>query len=287
MEEVAPGIFIETGYQGVNVGAVVMSQGIVCVDAPSFPREARHWATNLSQLHRWHARYLILTSSHGDRILNTRWLDAPIISHHLAAEKLFSYDRRYPQHLLDNLSQRSPESGRELVSGPVERPAMSFSQRMAIMDDSLTAKLLSRPGPSLDNIWVYLPEAKVLFTGDSVVNGTFPPLAEMSIGPWLHSLRALVAGDLAVEKLIPGRGKPSGVQIVETLVAFLERMKSTLTNHIAEEQPREEVTTYLDEFMAMLPLGDLPRDWVRWQLRLGLERNYDELQVQRATAKGS
>jgi cyclase len=278
MKEIAPGIVIKTDYQGVNVAAIVMAQGIICVDAPSFPRDARHWVASLSQLHRWQVRYLILTDGHGDRVLNTRWLDAPIISHQYVAEKLKGYDRRYPQHLLDSLCQRNPNSGRDLTSGPVDRPAMSFSDTIVIVDDGMTVQIHSRPGPSPGNVWVYVPEAKILFTGDSVVNNTFPPLGEMVSRAWLEGLKALVAGDLAVDLIIPGRGEPAGREIAVPLVTFLEHMRSTLTRHIANQRPREEIAAYTDQFMDAFPLGSLPRDWVQRQLKLGLERSYLELQ---------
>jgi hypothetical protein len=36
MEEIAEGVFVETKYEGVNVGAIVTELGVVCVDAPSY-----------------------------------------------------------------------------------------------------------------------------------------------------------------------------------------------------------------------------------------------------------
>ena len=44
MEELAPGIYAETDFIGVNVGAIATSKGLVAVDVPSFPRDARSWA---------------------------------------------------------------------------------------------------------------------------------------------------------------------------------------------------------------------------------------------------
>ena len=134
MEEIADGIFAEFGYEGVNVGAIVTDSGIICIDAPTYPRDARDWVTQLDRLSAKPIKHLIVTDSNGDRLLNTRWINAPIVTHRWVAEKLTSYDKRYPQHLLDSLAQRNQFHGRELSPTPVDRPALSFSKDMKIFE---------------------------------------------------------------------------------------------------------------------------------------------------------
>ena len=112
MQEIANGIFIETEYEGVNVGAIVTSEGLVCIDTPSYPRDARDWIMGLERLHAKPIRFLILTDAHGDRILNTRWFNASIIAQQAVAEKLLGYEKRYPQSFIESLSQRDPKHGR-------------------------------------------------------------------------------------------------------------------------------------------------------------------------------
>ena len=47
MREIAENVFIETEYDGVNVGAVRTRRGIIAIDVPSYPRQARDWAMRL------------------------------------------------------------------------------------------------------------------------------------------------------------------------------------------------------------------------------------------------
>ncbi|HFQ94131.1 MAG TPA: hypothetical protein ENK32_08995, partial [Anaerolineae bacterium] len=76
MEQIANNIYVETNYEGVNVGAIVTPKGVIAIDAPSYTRQARDWAMRLNALHPKGIQYTILTDWHGDRILNTRWLNA-------------------------------------------------------------------------------------------------------------------------------------------------------------------------------------------------------------------
>jgi cyclase len=279
MEEIAEGIFVTTQYEGVNVGAIVEEEGVICIDVPSYPRDARHWASVLRRLSCYPVQYVILTDAHGDRVLNTRWLNAPIVAHHCAAEKLNSYDKRYPQPLLENLIVRNPENGRELANSPVERATISFTDEMTLVKNGYDIVLRAAPGPTAGNSTVYIPQAGVLFTGDVVVNDTHPLLAEAQSQQWLETLRRLATIAPAVTTVVPGRGALINEEATQPVVAYLESVRGHVAAHLAENRPRDEVAGYVQELMDCFPLGDLPRDWVQRQVRLGLERVYDEMRT--------
>lgn len=277
MEELAPNIFVETTYEGVNVGAVVTKGGIICIDAPSYPRDARHWVTRLSQLNPRPIKFAILTNAHGDRILNTRWLDAPIVAHEKAAEKLNNYDKRYPQHLLDSLAQRNLMAGKELVNGPVDRAAISFNKTITIIADDYHLILSHTPGPSPGNTWVYIPETGILFTGDSISVDTPPFIGELWINEWLQSLTETL-DHYDVQYLVPGRGSVSTPdQAVPQLVDYLTYIEENIRRLILEDKKREAAIFLEGKLLAMYPTGDLPQEWLQKQIRLGLERAYNEI----------
>jgi cyclase len=279
MEEIADGIFATTQYEGVNVGAIVEEEGIICIDVPSYPRDARHWASVLRRLSCYPVQYVILTDVHGDRVLNTRWLNAPIVTHQCAAEKLNSYDKRYPQPLLENLIVRNPESGRELSNSPVERATISFTDEMILVKNGYDIVLRAAPGPTPGNSYVHIPQAGVLFTGDVVVNGSHPLLAEAHSEQWLATLRHLAGLLPAVVTVVPGRGALSSNEVTQPVAAYIQAVRSRVAAHLAEQRPRDEMAAHVEELMDCFPLGDLPREWVQRQVRLGLERVYDEMRM--------
>lgn len=277
MVEVADRVFVETGYDGVNVGAILLQDGIVCVDAPSFARDARHWSTQLDRLDSTLNRFLVLTDSHGDRLLNTRWLNASIISHQFTADRLIEYEKRYPQSMIDSLSHRNPLEGKQLATSPVDRPAVSFSAEIVINSADRKVTLSHAAGPSPGSIWICLHDAGVIFTGDCVVVDTHPPLENMCSEEWLNNLGVLSDRGSWAEIIVPGRGPVSDLTAIEPIEEYLRRLRSVVRRHIDAGQPRERLLHLVSEFVPLFPIGRLPQDWLKRQIKLGLERIYDEL----------
>ncbi|HSG19115.1 MAG TPA: MBL fold metallo-hydrolase [Anaerolineae bacterium] len=289
MEEIADGVFIETGYEGVNVGAILTSDGVICIDMPSYPRDARDWTNRVERLHGRGVRYLVLTDYHGDRILNTRWMSAPIITHQVVSEKLNAYDRRYPQQLIDSLIQRNPVLGREFTSSPVVQAAVSFSGKMSLRVADRSLILISRPGPTPGNIWVSWPDSGILFTGDSIVTGVHPPLGEMCLHDWIDSLERLEAGTHDAETIVPGRGEPGDPDaMIATLVSYLWHIAELVDQHIAAGLDRQGLTGRIREITrhfesrtpsplpSLSPARTSSPDWIDLQVAMGLQRAYDE-----------
>ena len=231
MIEIGDGIFVETGFDGVNVGAIVTKDGIVCIDAPSYPRDARDWVMQLERVHNRPICLLILTDCHGDRILNTRWFHAPIMSHNLAAEQLKSYEKRYPQYLIDSLHRRNPAGGRELAHSPVQWPSLSFSNSVSLHYSPYTIDLTHKAGPAPGSIWIAIQEQGILFLGDSVVSGTLPTFTEMCWYDWMASLRQLASSEDSYKVLVPGRGEIGDANAADDMIWIPTIIEQTVLNY--------------------------------------------------------
>jgi glyoxylase-like metal-dependent hydrolase (beta-lactamase superfamily II) len=200
-----------------------------------------------------------------------------LITHRDAAEKLNNYDKRYPQNFLDSLGHRNPVAGRELVNGPVDRAAISFDQSMTVVADNYHIKLYHMPGPTSGNIWAYIPETGVLFTGDSVVVNDYPLLAEICCTDWLCTLEeGLQRFD--ARYLVPGRGPVSPPEMaVQPMREYLSYIEDSVRQQILDGKNRETLAALEESLLTKFPTGDLPRDWVQKQIKLGLERVYNEI----------
>ena len=207
MEEIADGIFVETEYEGVNVAAIITGEGVICIDVPSYPRDARDWVVQIERLHPRQIRCVILTDGNGDRHLNIRWLNAPIVAHQEVAEMLKGYDKRYPLPMIESLSKRNPQQAKDFASGPVDGVSISFTKDMSILSSNNGITLHHKPGPTKSSIWVEVPDDRILFTGDSIVNGTQPYLEEMEWQDWMNSLELLTDRQGQLDFVVPGRGE--------------------------------------------------------------------------------
>ncbi|MGB1252703.1 MAG: hypothetical protein ACPG8W_18965 [Candidatus Promineifilaceae bacterium] len=287
MQEVAKQVYVETAYDGVTVGAMVTPTGVICFDVPSYARDARDWAARMHRLSPYPVQNIILTDSNGDRVMNTRWLNAPIIMQQEAAMVLASYEKRFPQTLIESLSTRNPHRGRELSNGPVEHATTSFSGEIVVFRHGQQLVLKSAPGPLLGNCWVMLPERGVIYVGDTLVLDQPPLLAASSLNGWLNTLD-LMRKYVKTHVIVPGRGEvlqpgdPLAYERIDRISEYLIRMRDRITRHIDMGNPIEGIVNYVPEFFNHFELNGLPPDWVRHQIRLGLGYCYHEVQSNRA-----
>jgi glyoxylase-like metal-dependent hydrolase (beta-lactamase superfamily II) len=279
MQEIAENVFIQTEYDGINVAALRTRRGVIAIDVPSYPRQARDWAMRLHALTPRNVQYIILTDYHGDRILNARWLNAPIIAHEATADKLRGYDKRYPHILLESLTSRNPENGRELSQSPVEQASMSFSKVMHMWKGGSEIQLFELPGPTTGSIGVYLPKTRVLFTGDVVVTDMPPLLSEANTAAWLETIQKIQNWPDPIHHIVPGRGEPCSLDALTAVADYIQTMRQRIQEHVDAQRPREEIYSYLAEFNGRYPNAPLPADWLKKQIKLSLDRVYDELQL--------
>lgn len=280
MEQVADNVFIETSYEGVNVGAILTSQGIIAIDTPTYPRQAREWATRLQSTFHQPLLYLILTDYSGERILNTRWFNAPIIVHEATADKMHSYDKRYPSALLENISSRNPARSRELSGGQIEKPTMSFSNNLQLLKGDTSLLLQAAPGPTKGNLWVYLPQRNLLFTGDSITAGYHPLLQEGISQQWLETVKKVQNWEGTRPLILPGRGAASPASVADGMVAYLSCLRGHIQAHIQAGKPREDTAVYIPQLLTFFPNNGTPTDWLQQQLKLSLDHVYDEIQLE-------
>jgi glyoxylase-like metal-dependent hydrolase (beta-lactamase superfamily II) len=89
-----------------------------------------------------------------------------------------------------------------------------------------------------DDLVVYLPYHRILFTGDLVLNKINPPLfkdAGASVKGWLHVLD-LIKADYQPLTIIPGHGKPGGPELIEELEEYFTDMKSAADDPVLKKQ---------------------------------------------------
>ena len=284
MEEIAEGIFVETEYEGVNVAAIVTAEGVICIDTPSYPRDARDWVVRIERLHPRQIRCVILTDGNGDRLLNTRWLNAPIVAHQKVAEMIKGYDKRYPLSMIESLGKRNPQQAKDFASAPVDGVSISFSEDMSMLSSRNGITLRHKPGPTKGSIWVEVPDDHIVFTGDSIVNGTQPYLEEMDWQDWRNSLEFLTDRQGQLDIVVPGRGDVADLSVVPPMTDYLDRMKDLVLNRIDEGRARDDLIHLSYQLMADFPFETPPGEWSRCQIIGGLERIYDQIAARQTSS---
>lgn len=279
MRELAPGVFVETGYRLVNVGAILTADGWVLVDAPPYPRDAQHWRHCLEGIAPLPARALILTDGQRDRLLGACWLGARTI---VAHEDTLQQMTNLPQAFLDSASDALASSALEREQFAAVRllmPNAGFTERMQLRFGAWPISLLAMAGPTLGSVWVHLPEQRVLFAGPGICVDEHPYIASCHTKDWLENLTELRRPRFAADSIVPGRGPVVDKSATEPISNYLRVARRRVFSLYRAGRPRADTAALVPELLEMFPYdaGDIEN--VQRRIKSGLDRIYEEFKT--------
>jgi len=203
---------------GSNAGIIIGRDGVVVVDTLMTAKEAKRFIRDIRAVTGKPIKYVVDTHYHLDHALGnaefTR-LGAVIISH--------ENDRANLVKTGEETLKRHGEYGisKEDIAGTeIALPNLTYDTKMTIeLGDRKV--ILMHPGAAHTNgdTLVYLPDKKILFSGDVLFTNFHPFLAEGDLVSWGKVLDSILAMD--VEKIIPGHGPLSTKKDVEDMKKYL------------------------------------------------------------------
>jgi alkyl sulfatase BDS1-like metallo-beta-lactamase superfamily hydrolase len=173
-----------------------------------------------------------------DREARERGLDGPVVYGHEAIPYHFErYRRTSGWNNAINRRQLMPaaevaESRAFQWGQPARLPDVTYRDRMSFAQGELSFELTHTRGETEDATWTWVPQRKLLATGDlfiwAVPNAGNPQKVQRWIGEWAAGLRQMAA--LGAELLVPGHGLPifGGDRIhaaLQDTAAFLESIE--------------------------------------------------------------
>jgi glyoxylase-like metal-dependent hydrolase (beta-lactamase superfamily II) len=273
MQEIASNIFIETGYPGVTLGAVVSVHGLTLLDAPFRIEDVRSWRAALSNLMGSGDRMLVNLDAHHDRTLGARAMECTIIGHENMAQVFRTRSAMFKAQNAETGAEWETYAG--LGSIRWAPPDITFSQRMQIYGEGGVSMLLEHcPGPSSGAIWVVLPEAGVVFVGDAVVIDQPPFLATADISAWVELLQRLLGEPYQNMLLVSGRGGLVARSQVQAQLLWLQKVRKMVAEFAERKQPAEVVMGLADELLQDFEAADGRLEQFRNRLRWGVYQYY-------------
>lgn len=274
-----------------NVTIIINEQDVVVVDAGGAPLAARNTIAEIRKLTSKPVRYVINTHDHVDHTLGNQeyaktFPGVEIIAHPRTRENLDSDGRKYVADTIKNFDTRKERSaelfkrlaaenepGADKVIAYWERysnedifprteeyrqavitlPTVTFDKKLTLYRGSRTIELLFLgQGDTPGDVVVYLPQEKIVCTGDMV---TEPIPYGFSVKPleWLATLGKL--SDLDFEYLIPGHGEvQQGKAYLRKVMGLLQAVQTQVRAAVAAgldlEATRKQVdlARFIEEF---------------------------------------
>lgn len=275
VQEVAPGVYAATGLIGANVGLIKTRMGAVLIDAPFVPSQARAWRREIERLSPEGVAYIINTDFHLTHVLGTCFLlPALTVAHETAWKRLRALDPEVAiEKALEQGQGRAPDLEGQLAEVRIVQPEIAVGKTVTLWCGDRRVEVVHFGGHTPATLGVYLPEQRLLFSGDLVVNGRHPYAGDAVSKQWLESLERLHCMDIAT--IVPGHGQPGGPEMIGPVYDYFRDFCAQVEACFHAGHTRRETVERVKPLDAFpIPPGEEER--LRRLLRSSVERVYDE-----------
>jgi glyoxylase-like metal-dependent hydrolase (beta-lactamase superfamily II) len=219
-----------------NTGVIVGDDAVMVVDTQATPAMAQDVIRRIREVTDKPIRYVVLSHYHAVRVLGA----SAYRPEHIIASR-DTHDLIVERGEADKASEigRFPRLFQAVESVPegLTWPTITFTGELTIRLGQLEVQLLQLGrGHTKGDTVAWLPQQKILFSGDLVEYGATPYAGDAYFADWPHTLDRLAA--LAPEKLVPGRGEAltTAAQVAEGLAgtrAFIADVHASVQAGVA------------------------------------------------------
>jgi glyoxylase-like metal-dependent hydrolase (beta-lactamase superfamily II) len=244
-QTIAPGIWFRETAGGCNNVIIEMGDHLVVIDA-NYPGLALDLVRDIKDVSTKPIKLVIDTHHHPDHLYGnhvfTR-LGAKTIGHVGILEELKRYEPDMWRGVAKTRKDMASAADRD---GP-EPPQETYSESPHVIADGSRRIELQHFtfGHTRGDTFVYLPQEKILCTGDAVVNGPFSDPKHAYIRGWAEEIRA--AQKLDVETVLPGHGPPADKTLLASQIEFFEELHKTVEAAIKAGKRRDDLVTMKDD----------------------------------------
>jgi alkyl sulfatase BDS1-like metallo-beta-lactamase superfamily hydrolase len=233
---VAEGVYTAVGYSPANISMIVGSTGLVIVDTGMAPPHAAGALAEFRKISTLPVAAIILTHGHGDHTGGAAVFTRDASPQVWARDNFGSEDKAFTAAGLKVQDQRGsrqggfrlppeqrinngiagvfypPQGGAVFAGNQPVKPTHTFAgARQTLEVAGLTLELVAAPGETDDQLYVWLPARKVLFSGDNFY-GSWPNLYAIRGTPYRDVRAWADANDMMLkegaEALVPGHTRP-------------------------------------------------------------------------------
>ena len=187
-----------------NTGIVIGDDAVMVIDTQATPGMAQDVIRRIREVTSKPIKYVVLSHYHAVRVLGA---SAYAPEHIIASEDTLGLIKERGEQDKASEIGRFPRLFRDVQSVPagLTWPTLTFSGKMTLWLGKLEVQLLQLGrGHTQGDTVVWLPQERILFSGDLVEFGATPYAGDAYFQDWPATLDRLAA--LEPDKLVPGRG---------------------------------------------------------------------------------
>jgi len=258
-----------------NTGIIVGDDAVMVIDTQATPVMAQDVIRRIREVTAKPVKYVVMSHYHAVRVLGAT---AYAPEHIIASRDTYDLIVERGEHDMKSEIERFPRLFRAVESVPgLTWPTMVFEKRLTLWLGTLQVELLQLGrGHTKGDTVAWLPQEKIMFSGDLVEFGATPYTGDAYLEDWPATLDAVAA--LAPQKLVPGRGAalkdPESVRAgIEGTQAFVTAMYGQVKRGAREGKDLR--TVYRETYDALKPRFG---SWVIFDhcLPFDVSRAYDE-----------
>jgi len=245
LEQVTENVFTNTKLRGCNPSFVTTSDGVVVIDTPQLPTKAVEMRTEAEK--HGPIRYLINTEHHVDHIFgNYFFMGAGTVVHHqgvydnfmVPTPELNPYDYAKEALPTDDPDGEAIFPDEETYFADPNKASIVFTGDLRLDVGDHTFDLLHTPGHTPGQVAVFVPDERVVFTGDTIFSDCQTWLMTSDVGQWLDALERI--RQLEFDFLVPGHGPVTDKAYLDTQRMNLMEWETAVAAAIASGWSREE-----------------------------------------------
>jgi glyoxylase-like metal-dependent hydrolase (beta-lactamase superfamily II) len=270
MRAILKGVYLETKYPGVHLGAVTSDGVGLLIDCPLRAEEAREWQAEVST--EGEPRYLVLLDSQRERTLGARHFELTKISHALAAKTMSRWSDSF-KGATRPIGAESDQLKR--ITG-VRRavPEVIFEEEMVVELPDREVHLTHRPGPTPGAIWAEIPDKSSVYIGDTVTVKEPPYVGQADIEGWLTTLDVLRDSPYDEYKVLSSRDGLIDRDEINDMARFLRKIPVRLERMEEREDPVAAADTIAEELVEDFNVTKARREIALLRLKAGLQQLY-------------
>ncbi len=275
VQEIAKNIFVKLDYEGANVGCVLTDEGAIVIDTPMIPAEAKDWANTVAQLSNT-VLFVFNTDHHRTHVMGNQFFNVPVLAHEAAWKEMANYKDTFIERT-KNLFKKRPEIQKQFDNIRIIKPELSFTGKLIMQKGGQELHFIHLGGHTPATSGLYLPEEKILFTGDLVVVDEHPALGQCNSENWLKKLRWLRRQKFST--IVPGHGPLCNVEASEPVSEYIRAMRAKVRSQYKSGRTKAEAAVVISQMIDYFPYRHGEKSIIEKRIRAGVSRVYDEMKA--------